>query len=674
VVGPRQSRALKVCAVVLGLLGSTVWWAARREPERALQTRVATVVESTPSHAPALPRPSRALVARQRAGARDAAVQEQVVRGLVRSTSGNLLERASVCRVAGDLGHVRGCVLTDSGGRFELTVDTDDAALLASASGHVSQNLDFGSVERGAPLTFVLLPTKSSVSGTVIDATGGPVAEALVSVREQARLRVVATALSDLEGRFALSVAPGMVEISARAEGYSQAPDTVLHAPAGGISLVLAPASIISGRVVIGDTDEGVSGVTVNADSRDGLQVRPVSTSSDEQGSFRFDLLPAGSYELYAVGPESRSPAHRVDVGVGQSSEAVLLRVAPAATLSADVTVAGQPCSDGSVRAAGPSFGYTPLSSAGTARLEGLLPGIYQVDVRCAFAVPLADALELTTNPLSRHWDLDPGLAVRGRVEGPDGEPVANVPVRVAPRDPQGTAAHCASDGSGEFECAGLVEGEYECSTALLEPSAPVESITLSAAAPPPSVVLKSNAAGRIEVSIDGVSEASAVPWQVFARRGDYLPSIARPEGESFVFERLPLGQYVIDLGTSGSAVSARVTLERNQQVARVTLATPPLGAITGSVVDALGTPVVDAWVRATIADPMLSGVYRAGGPTLTDGRGEFTLSNLPGGRYDLWIKGNTGAANAKSIESGAQDVVIRIEERAEVASASARP
>jgi hypothetical protein len=594
---------------------------------------------------------------------RHASNEPSTVEGDVRSSDGAVLGQASVCWAdhPSTCCALERCTLTDDTGHFSLDVEPSAATLVASASGYLSHVVGVAAGAIPTSVTFVLSSAHAGVSGIVLDASGGALVEALVSARAGAGGEVVATARSDADGYFALGVAPGRIELTARTEGYAEARHTALLAPAGGVRLVLAPASVISGRVVVEHTGEPVAGARVSASNRNGLRAQVAPVLSDEDGGFRLDSLPAGGYELYASGARWRSKPSWVNVGVGQSSESVLLGVAAATTLSATVQVGGEPCLDGRLAAAGPTPSHARLAR-GTAHLEGLVPGHYRIDIRCAPGIPHSEVLEVGAGPVSRRWDLQVGLALRGRVESAGGRPLPNVSVGVTPVQPGRPGASCLTDAAGEFECTGLSEGEHDCRTQTLEQGNDVARVSLSESSPPPHVVLRGNASGRIEVSVSRTAKAHEVPWRVFARRGDQIPLVARPEAEVFVFERIPLGTYQLYLGSSAAHNSTAVSLTRDAQIERVTLAAPALGSIAGRIIDSQGAPVVDAWVRATVGDPLLSGDYAAGAPALTDDAGEFTVSSLPEGRYDLWVSSTSGDTSRTGVESGADDIVIRLD------------
>jgi hypothetical protein len=661
---PRQLRrtgAILLAGLVLGLLFLLGWPRQHgsiesRAPKSSAEGAVSTADQRRTHDG------TRAMRSLSRGELQQNESVPSVIRGEVRSSVGEPLPRASVCWGASPSAccSVDDCTLTDDRGQYRIDVGHNGRVLVASAQGYLSETVELSSPVSPSSGVFRLRSASASVTGSVVDASGGPVMDALVSVRAGPGGAVVATARSGVDGRFSLGVAPGPVEITARAEGYSQAPASALLAPAGGVMLYLAPASGISGRVVIEGTEEPVPNVLVSAGNTNGLEATIEPTMSDEEGGFRFDSLPAGAYVLQATGSRWRSNTAWVNVGVGQDSDPLLLEVAPATTLTGTVQADGKPCLDGSIYAVGPVASFAKLDRNGAARLEALLPGVYQVDVACASAVAATESVEIGAEPVTREWDLEGGLKVLGRVESPSGQPLSDIAVTVAPIEPGGPGARCSSDAAGQFECGGLGEGEHECSTQVVGSPSSTARVVVSASAPPPTVVLTGPASGSIRVSVEGVVRAHDVAWQVFAKRKDDVPSVGRPEDEVFAFDKLPMGNYAVYIGDEGTPSAAHVSLQRDKEVALVTLSAPELGAIAGQVVDARQAPIVDAWVRAASVDQ--AETVGSGATALTDGEGHFTLSELPRGRYDLSVSSTSGEASKKQIETGSTDVVVRLD------------
>lgn len=504
----------------------------------------------------------------------------------------------------------------------------------------------------------------AKLGGFVLDATGGPVPGAWVVAREPASGAITAKTESTADGRFEFDVAPGDVVLEARANAYSTG-SLLAVAPSQANVLSLTPASGIAGRVTAAGSGAPIAELTIFAVRFDGIMPAPATARSEPGGSFRFDELTAGSYEVSAIGSSWRAEARRVEVEVGQITEPVLLDAASATLLSARVRVGHEPCGQGFVHVSGPVTASAPIGAEGTVRLEGLLPGHYRVSVGCAQALELREELDIGTEPALRDWQLEAGLRVSGRVETGSGEPVPGAHVLVAPvGEPAApTTGHCSSDRAGEFDCAGLAPGEYECKVTdyWQAQSAPVR-VTLSPSSEP-DIVLRTLSAGSIRVTLRDADSVSPTSINVWARSERAALAPAARQGSEFVFERLKLDRYLVfvetaDEGAEASAVP--VTLEREGQVVSVELAVPPTHSISGHVLDERGVPVVDAWVLGSPANP--TSLLDRSGPVLTDDRGAFTITGLLPGRYELHATSSWGKGFEPDIESGAEAIVVRVQ------------
>jgi hypothetical protein len=492
------------------------------------------------------------------------------------------------------------------------------------------------------------------ISGTVVDATGGAVVGALVVARaDSAR---VASAVSGEAGEFALAVPAGEFALSARADAYSDASAWSV-APARGVRLVLAPSASISGKVVARTTGEPIADVTVVAEGPEGGAHPARSTRSGQDGGFSFSSLAAGQYQLEASSPEWRSERLSQSVSIGEASELIELRVSPAGVLSATVLVDGEECADGFVRLNGPVWSNAGVLG-GQARVEGVIPGSYTVDVGCEGALGLTEPLEVELGLTSRTWELSGGLSLRGRVMGADGQAVASAHVRVLPEPGSELASvDCASDAAGDFECRGLVPGAYTCEV-VSEFGSLSEPVKVQLSSETPELVLQASPSGTIRALVASRRPGDASP-RVFARRAGYPPTPGSEDASGWVsFERVPLGAYVVYVGAGAEndATATPARLERHGQVLELTLNAPPTTEIAGRVLDPAGEPVVDAWVRVTGSDA-------AGQPpaALTDSDGRFTIPDvIRTSRYDLHIEHALGHAALAGVEPG-PEVVLRL-------------
>jgi protocatechuate 3,4-dioxygenase beta subunit len=477
--------------------------------------------------------------------------------------------------------------------------------------------------------------------------------------------------VADEHGRFRLSANPGELDLIARADAYSIEVRRV-RAPARGVVIVLAPGGVIRGRVVASESEEPVADVLVSAVQRGGAQAVPISVVSGPLGEFMLSHLAGGAYELSALAPRWRSEPLLVALAVGGETTGATLELWPAATLSGQILLAGEPCQTGSVSLEGAEGRRAFSAPQGRVRIEGLWPGDHHLEIECSGALALHEALQVATDPISRTWSLERGLAVEGSVESALGRPVSGVDVIVEPvGDPLGRPrAQCVSDEHGDFSCAGLLPGRYECSLAGGDGHPASDSIAVSLSDRTVRIRLVSDAAATIHVQLEQ-PEDSSVGVNVFARHASGGVTEATVAGGAFVLERLPLGDYELYASASeilqpGSPVAA-ARLDRDGQVLEVTLPRAATLEIAGRVLDECGQPLVDGWVHARAAGVLKHGHDPAQSPVLTDDEGRFLLSGLLPGTYHVRVESATHEGHVEQINAGAREVVIRAEAMASI-------
>lgn len=149
---------------------------------------------------------------------------------------------------------------------------------------------------------------------------------------------------------------------------------------------------------------------------------------------------------------------------------------------------------------------------------------------------------------------------------------------------------------------------------------------------------------------------------QIFAASRGMPFERARREGSNFVFDAMPLGQYMVfaqDRLEEGTSVE----LERAGDDTTVELHLTDGARLSGIVLDQHDTPVADALVSRTRAD----GVFAyAPAPVLTDVEGRFSLVSTKGARYQVTVSSPSGDAIANVVEG--TDVIVRVAPRASVA------
>jgi hypothetical protein len=619
----------------------------------------------------------RALTPRVRRMETRPVVEQSVVRsiaGTVRSELGNAIGAASVCASEPCEGCdvLPVCTHTDDSGRFVLTGVSPVSLLWASAPGHLAHDERLNPEARRfrsdqGLVHLVLRTSAANIIGTVSDATGGPIPRALVTAWSGAPRHAVARTLTSSDGTYALGVEGESLEISADADGYARASRWV-HAPASDIALVLAPSSSIAGQLVHESTGEPLGGVPIVADGRNGLRHHANGRTAPD-GRFLLSPLPAGGYAVSALAAELRSSEVWVRLNVGEVSDSILLTATRAMELRGSIHVGGEPCSGGTLSLRGPLTASAVTDAEGMASIPGLLPGRYSVDVSCEPALPVREEIDVVEGSFDRRWDLKLGREVRGRVVNPEGNPVAAARVGVQPirigddsaaKQGEHRLVECLSDAQGEFVCRGLADGEHQC--ALLDRFASVVRVTVGPGEVS-AVVLRAEASGTIRLRIPNVGRQRLSEMVAYAS-GDSNPLVAgRPVGDSFVFEHLLLGTYRVFLGSPSNAEAPppQVKLERDGEIAELEIAAPSLTTISGRVVDERGEPVVDAWVRVSIAESVAQRPTTVGHPVLTNDEGQFAVERLVAGRYDISVSSSVGDNLVSDVQGGDQQVLVRL-------------
>jgi hypothetical protein len=501
----------------------------------------------------------------------------------------------------------------------------------------------------------------SAVSGCVRDASGGTIPGALLAARAQGNPVVLATSYTNDTGCFTLPLPELDVSITASAEAYSMEVREA-RAPTVNLDFVLAPESSLVGRVVTRGDGAPVAGIQVVATGSDGPRAQELSVESKADGTFLLARVPAGNYDVVALGPQARSEIEPVYVGIGQQSAEVVLAVAPASVLRGVVRLSSGPCGEGQVSLAGPIDALQVVARDGSVTFDGLWPGHYLASVSCAGALSQTEELELYSEPSDRTWLLDSGLVLQGIVRGELGQPLPGVQVDVGPRGEPSDRPNvsCNTDDNGEFACAGLLAGEYGVSAAS-NPQQPGDEVAVVLT--PESgqyVELRVAATANLRVATATTTHGAADALTVLARRGaDSPPLVASRRGDAFLFESLQLGAYQVFVEGFPEHV-AQVELLQPDATVDVALPLPARATIVGRVVDAAGAPLPDAWIRATRRSgfaPSTQGVP----PVLSDAEGSFELTGLFAGEYDLSASSALGEARAQRVSAGARRLELRV-------------
>lgn len=536
-------------------------------------------------------------------------------------------------------------------------------------------------------------------TGVVHDITGGPVAGALVTVSPDRWNTDRGSCLtrSGDDGTFACWIEPGDASGTAQAEGYGSGSGEAI-VPGESFEIYLTPEATIGGIVVEAGTKTPVAGARVQLAQQWGAGE---SVFSDGQGRFRFTRIWPGRYKAVASTEGGYGEAaESVQVGIAQTRDDLVVELHPATPVTGTVMIDGaekQPAEDCSVSLARrDGRRYDDESDGdGAVRFDAVQPGTYEVSLWCQGLVPRAkyDDVEVAAAPVTREWLVDEGLVLRGVVVDDRGEPIARAGVSARnvggdPRAARGGGWETA-DRDGRFEIRGLEPGSVEVSANSDDHVEDTEPTRLEITADA-EVTLTLSGGGMIEGRVVDEAGAPVDDAQVYAR-GERWGGWARNRDDgTFTMKALAPGAYRVTAsrgwgesmrrpGSSDDDLQGERVDIRAGETTRVTLVVEGAsGTIRGRVVDAVGRPVTDAFIKAE-RESEAAGRQRGGGlrdarwgwdekPAVTDLDGRFTVERLAPGKYTVLAYRRGGSdAHAEGVAVGS-DVTLTIEPTASLA------
>ncbi|MBZ5712260.1 carboxypeptidase regulatory-like domain-containing protein [Nannocystis pusilla] len=696
-----------VTASALGVLALLLWWwsAGRRGEDGAGQDGApaaggAAALDVGPLvDAARLPRfdPRRA--------------DRSAVSGHVREPDGRAIAGATVCAGSSAPGldakelAARTCATSEADGSYRIEGLLPVPHFVhASAPGHLPAGYRRGKGARARgrvtllagqetrEVDVVLRPGGVELKGVVRDLSGGELEGAQVTSG-------YAIARSGADGEFTMWVAPGETVVQARAEGY--APGFMIGvAPGLLFEIALTPESVLVGKVVRAEDGAPVAGADVWAQQQfEG--VGPART--DANGQFRVEGLKPGAYRLEAFHDEAYGAAPESAVlGLGETSEPIVIRAHPAYLVEGTVTIAGgESCERGWVRLTDKTAGvrHADVEADGSVRIRGVLPGSYEPQVECDTYVSQGPYEAVTVGDAAvrgLRWEVLPGQAIRGKVVLSGGTGVGGIHVSVEPQvdpaAPRALGARAWSQPSapdGRFEAVGLVPGKYRVSTSSSQyppPAAPLE-LELPEGQDLEDIVVSLPATGELRGTVKDSEGLAVKGVEVVLRGGQQeLPTTRTLDDGSFRLAHVPAGSYRVQAVSAWVPLQAPGTTDDDVQGASVTIAVGETrevqlavesqhGRIVGRVVDAAGGPLSDAFVEATReSDSAAAGAGDGlrdsrwshwGGETrkLTDQDGRFELNRLGDGNYTLVAQRRGGGEGSVEHVATGSEVEIKIAE-----------
>ena len=348
---------------------------------------------------------------------------------------------------------------TDPVGRFSFTfvplgIFTIDATDSSGNHGRTSGNIPVTGETVGANVTYL---GRATVTGTVADSDGVAVPNAAITLNSGSVFGGTASTVSDSSGKYSFSnIFVGSFTVTAQDSTGRRGGQATGNVTSDGqtvtTNIKLGAAGSITGTVTLAD------GVTIVAGAQVSLSNYGLSTISDANGNFAFNILPTGTYQLSATNPAT---------GDRGSSSATINTQDQVVTVTIKLNGQGQvvvTVVDGSgANVAGAQLTLTSSTSFGNS-----YTGVTQTNGTYTFAKVLAGSFTLSavdpstqlsgtaTGSVSVNGStpitvtLQPAGNIVGTVYGPDGAtPAPGIQIQLQGQVSRTTTS--AADGSYQF-------------------------------------------------------------------------------------------------------------------------------------------------------------------------------------------------------------------------------
>lgn len=367
-----------------------------------------------------------------------------------------------------------------------------DYTLTVSANGYFTAEYDvtLTADETTQSQSFILTPA-STVSGTITDKNGSPLADAAISVQLNSSGSSY-SGVTQSDGTYTVYIyntypyngtAVGDYKLTVSKDGYVNKTDSFSVSTDGsaltGHDLHLQAAGSLTGSVFEDDGVTPIENVTVTA--MDGLG-NSYSTTTDSSGAYTFSNLRASTHYTFTytgTGFVTES-VYELSVALGETTSAddILLETAVTFVGTVISQIGSDPIYGATVklfnrakpRSSTADYSTTTLTD-GSFSLTGITPGKYRLELtQTGFVILKKDLIVLKAGDTSeKTYKMKRAAAVSGRVTV-NGDPVANALLTVYSKNPQGAGYGTAyTDTNGYYRIASLKPGTYTIKVSSME-------------------------------------------------------------------------------------------------------------------------------------------------------------------------------------------------------------
>lgn len=602
-------------------------------------------------------------------------------------------------------------VVTDASGAWSATaIAAGSYKVTASAVGFLPASTSaIAAGERNDHVDLALASGGTTVSGTVSDIGGGPIAGARVTMRcESIRGARSATdeviALSGDDGSYKLTLPEGSCAARVTHDDYTNGSKwfRVAAAPLV-VDFVLVPGATIRGQVIASDGAPVPGAEVTSRTDRRGFGGYGRATA-DADGRFTLKGIGAGALALVASGRghASRNPT-KITVGVGEQVDNVKIVVDRGFSISGTIIDAATRKPIAGVRvhgyavSGGGAASSEPTGADGGFELIGLGRGNYGLSAEGDGVMPeYGKSAEVSDKDVTGIViEMAAGVSLSGRVDPPvatairieaDQDKISRSNVMNA-----GRAAGVTADSdptTGAFVLHQVPPGEFSVIATHADGRTGKLAVTVADKDQASLVVTlepRASIAGKVidasGAAVPGVRVAAEPAVPGLPRRARRLVPPQRDAvitGADGSFQIVGLEAGTLDLTVRDDQGSlspahgdelAEVELTRGQALTGLVLTVEPRdGKITGRVIGADGKPAADAWVTATYqpggANPdeaRFARMFAGGLPALTSAEGRFALEHLHRGSYQLVVDGPRWTSRAEVTAKVGDDVTITL-------------